>query len=296
MIEGGVDLVDAVDPAAVGVEDDVARAGAGVVVGKGMRAGELTGLGVDEENGDVIGAEIADEKKTVVRRDGSGVGVRNILARGSRTKRAELLAVFKVDAVDRLAEGAVRLDAIRSHTGAGIVRDEGGMAGRVHRDIRWTCSAGRDLPGLSQSAGLRVDEKGGSGGGGVVDGVDGIQGTPRLSNRSDRKERRPGGGGRENGRTQLAFGGVKVRLINALADAFAGIGADIDVERRGRRYRLLLPQMESGLRVCRGREGRKDDEESTTGEHGPILWNLWETTLVRLEGGSPSRLLAGCPG
>ena len=34
VVEGRIDLVDAVDPAAVGVEGDVARAGAGAVVGE----------------------------------------------------------------------------------------------------------------------------------------------------------------------------------------------------------------------------------------------------------------------
>ena len=34
VVDGGVDLVDAVDPAAVGVEDEVARAGARAVVGE----------------------------------------------------------------------------------------------------------------------------------------------------------------------------------------------------------------------------------------------------------------------
>ena len=47
VVEGGVDLVDAVDPAAVGMEGDVARTGAGVVVGEGLRIGELSGVGVD---------------------------------------------------------------------------------------------------------------------------------------------------------------------------------------------------------------------------------------------------------
>ena len=47
VVEGGIYLIDAVDPAAVGVEDDVARAGARMVVGEGLRTGELTSVGVD---------------------------------------------------------------------------------------------------------------------------------------------------------------------------------------------------------------------------------------------------------
>ena len=47
VVEGGIDLIDTVDPAAVGVEDDMARAGAGMVVGEGLRTGELTSVGVD---------------------------------------------------------------------------------------------------------------------------------------------------------------------------------------------------------------------------------------------------------
>jgi hypothetical protein len=271
------------------VEGDVAWAGAGVVIRKGMWIGQLTGFGVDEEHVDVIGAEIADKKEAVVRREGGGVGVRDILPSGIGAERAELLAVFEVDAVDRLAEGTVGLDPIGGNRAAEVVGDEGGVAGSVDRDIRWPCSAGGDLAGLFQGPGLQVDKKGGSRGGRVVDGVDGVEGTPRLSNGSDAKEGRPGGSGREHGRTQLAFGRIKVRLIDTLADPFAGIGADVDVQRRGREYRLLLPELESGLGVCRGREGGKDDEESTTGEHGSIPW---ETMLVRLEGESPSHLLA----
>lgn len=68
VVEGGVDLVDAVDPAAIGVEGDVAWAGAGTVVGETLRVGELTSFGVNDEDGDVVGAEIADQKKTVVGR------------------------------------------------------------------------------------------------------------------------------------------------------------------------------------------------------------------------------------
>ena len=47
MVEGGIYLVDAVDPAAVGVEDDVTRARAGVVVGEAPGIREMSGLGVD---------------------------------------------------------------------------------------------------------------------------------------------------------------------------------------------------------------------------------------------------------
>ena len=47
VVEGGIYLIDAVDPAAVGVEDDVPRARAGVVVSEDPRIGEVSGLGVD---------------------------------------------------------------------------------------------------------------------------------------------------------------------------------------------------------------------------------------------------------
>ena len=151
VVDGGVDLVDAVDPAAVGVEDDVARAGAGVVVGEGMRVGELTGLGVDEEDGDVVGAEIADEKEAVVGRDGGAVGVGGVLAGGVGAECAELLVVFEVDAVDGLAEGAVGLDAVGGDGAAEVVGDEGGVAGGVDGDVGGACSAGGDLARLFEA-------------------------------------------------------------------------------------------------------------------------------------------------
>ena len=50
MVEGGVDLVDAVDPATIGVKGDVARTGAGAVIGEETLVRELASFGVDRKN------------------------------------------------------------------------------------------------------------------------------------------------------------------------------------------------------------------------------------------------------
>src|SRR3984885_5375477 len=114
-----------------------------------MRIGEFTGLGVDDENGNVVGAEIADEKKAVVGRDGGAVGVGGALTGRVGAECAELLMVVEVDAVDWLAEGAVGLDAIGGDGAAREVGDEGGVAGVVDGDVGGACSAGGDLAGLA---------------------------------------------------------------------------------------------------------------------------------------------------
>ncbi len=158
------------------MEGDVAWAGAGVIVGEGMRIGEFTSVGVDLEDGDVIGAEIADEKKAVVGRDGGAVRMGGVLTSRVGAECTELLVIFEVDAVDGLAEGAVGLDAIGGDGAAVVVGDEGGVAGVVDGDVGGACSAGGDLARLSEGAGLGVDGEGGCSCGWVVDGVDGVQG------------------------------------------------------------------------------------------------------------------------
>ena len=47
-------------------EGDMTRTATGMIVGEGVRIGELTGLGVDLEDGDVVGSEIADQNKAIV--------------------------------------------------------------------------------------------------------------------------------------------------------------------------------------------------------------------------------------
>ena len=241
----------------------------------------------------MIGPEIADLDKAIVGRDGGGVGVRNVLAGRVRAQCAELLMVLEIDPVDRMAERAVGLDAVGGDARAKIIGDERGVSSGVDRDIGGACSAGRHLARLVERAGLQVNDKGGSRCGGVIHRVDSVKGTSRLAGGSNRQEGWAGRRGGEDRGSQLAFGGIKVRLVDPLADIFAGICADVDDERWRRGNRFLLLQMPSALGMRRGRKRREDDEESTTGEHGPIPW---ETMLVRLEGGSPSRLLAGCLG
>jgi hypothetical protein len=102
VVDGGVDLVDGVDPAAVGVEGDVARAGAGAVVGEERGRAEAGGCGVEGEDGDLVGAEVVDQQEAVVGREVDGVGWgtswRGVL--GPRLPKR----VFVVDALDRFGE------------------------------------------------------------------------------------------------------------------------------------------------------------------------------------------------
>lgn len=114
-----------------------------------------------------------------------------------------------------------------------------------------------------------------------------------LANGRNGEKGWPEGWGGEDWSSQLAGRCIKMRLIDALANALRCIGTDVDGERWWRWNGLLLPEgkMQSGLGVCRRRKRRKTEEESTAGEHWPIPS---ETTLVRLEGESPSRLLAVC--
>ena len=52
VVDGGLHLIDAVDPAAIGMEDDVARSRTGAVVGEevGFAGGQVAGLVVDGED------------------------------------------------------------------------------------------------------------------------------------------------------------------------------------------------------------------------------------------------------
>ncbi len=112
MVDCGVDLVDAVNPAVVGVEGDVAWAGTGTIVAEELRVRDFAGFWVDLEDSDVVGAKVADEEEAVVRRDGGAVRVGGILTGNYGAECAKLLVIFKVDAIDWLAEGAIGLDAI----------------------------------------------------------------------------------------------------------------------------------------------------------------------------------------
>src|SRR5207248_4282349 len=124
-----------VDPAAIWVEEDVARARAGVIVRENMRVGELTGLRLDEKDRDVIRAEVAEQDEAIVGRDGRGVGMRNVLACGVGAQRAELLMVLEIDSVDRLAERAVGMDAVGGDARAKVISDERAVTSSIDRDI-----------------------------------------------------------------------------------------------------------------------------------------------------------------
>ena len=114
---------------------------------------------MNREDVDVIGAEIADEKVAVVRRDGGAVGVWGVLANRIGSESAELLVIFEVDAVNRLTESTVGLNAIGGDGAAEVVGDECGVTGGVDRDVGWSCSPGGDLACLLETAGLRVNDE-----------------------------------------------------------------------------------------------------------------------------------------
>ena len=133
-VDGGVELVDGVEPAAVGVEGDVARAGAGTVVGEERGRAEAGGGGIDGEDGDAVGAEVVDQQEAVVGREVDGVGVGDVLPGGVGAAMAEA-AVLIVDAGYGLGERAAGQDAVGGDGGAVVVGDEGGLAGGVERDV-----------------------------------------------------------------------------------------------------------------------------------------------------------------
>jgi len=143
----------------------------------------------------VVGAEIADEKEAVIRREGGAVGVGGTLASRVGTECAELLMIIEVDAVDGLAESAVGLDSVGCDGTAVVVGNEGRVAGRVDGDVSGTSSGGGYLAGLLERAGLRIDHEGGGGGGGIVDGIDGVEAATPLADGSDGEKGGPGGGG-----------------------------------------------------------------------------------------------------
>ena len=88
MVDGRVELVDGVNPAAVGVEGDVTGAAAGAVVGEERGVTEQDkSTGVDIEDRDCVGAEVVDQQKAVVGREVDGVGMGDVLACGVRAPR-----------------------------------------------------------------------------------------------------------------------------------------------------------------------------------------------------------------
>ncbi len=93
----------------------------------------------------MIVAEIADDEKAIVRRDGGAVRVRSVLTFMVRTGSAKLLMIFEVKALDGLTEAAVRQYAEGRDTAAGVLGGEYSMAGRVDRDVARAGKAGRDL-------------------------------------------------------------------------------------------------------------------------------------------------------
>lgn len=95
------------------MEDYVARAAARAVVGEEVGIREFASFGVNVEDADAIGAEIADQEEAIVGRDRDTVGMGIVLPAGDRTEGAELRMVFEVEAFDWLAQSAVGLDAVR---------------------------------------------------------------------------------------------------------------------------------------------------------------------------------------
>ncbi len=142
---------------------------------------------------------------------------------------AELLVVLEVDAVDRLAEGAVRLDAIGGDRAAEVVGDKGGVAGGVDRDVGRASSAGGNLANLVESAGAGILIEGGDRRCRIVHCIDRVEKALLSGARGrQRQEGWPGGRGDEDWRSELASRRIKAGLIDALADALAGVGPEVD--------------------------------------------------------------------
>ena len=83
------------------MEGDVARAGAGAVVGEERGRTEARSRRVQREDRKLVRAEIVDDDEAVVGREVRGVRMRRILTRGDGAALAEL-RVPVVDALDRL--------------------------------------------------------------------------------------------------------------------------------------------------------------------------------------------------
>ena len=136
--QGGGLFGDAVQPASVGMEEDVARAVAGWDGDEwGVSRGEDSGVGVEAVDVDSILAEIGleDEFAVVVGED--AVGVRRVVsaegeAAGRRVGGYGWADVSDVDVrIDGGAEGAVSVDGEDCDAASAVVGDEEVLAGGV---------------------------------------------------------------------------------------------------------------------------------------------------------------------
>lgn len=192
-----------------------------------------------------------------------------ILTRGIGAESTELLSVLEVDAVDRLAEGAVRLYAVRGDAGAHIVGDEGRVAGVVDRDVGRASAGGGDLSKLAEASSLRVDRKGGNRGAGVGDCVDRVEEALAAAGGREGQVRGTGGLGNQDRRAQQAFDRIEPGLIDALADSLGGVGAKVDLGRRGRWERFLFAK------------GRAAKARSAAAKAGRTTRNLRRVSIGR---------------
>src|ERR1700753_1305565 len=155
-----------------------------------MRIRQFAGLGMNVEDSYMIGAQIADQEEAVVRRDRDAVGMRIFLTGRVRPEVSKLLVIFEIQAYDRLTERAVWLDVIRTDRGAEVVRHEGGMAGRVDRNIGRSCASRRNLTCLLKRPGERIQRKSRYSCRGIVDCVDRVNRAVPRAGGGPRKMRR----------------------------------------------------------------------------------------------------------
>lgn len=166
-----------------------------------------------------------------------------ILAGGDGTERAELLVVFEVHAVDGLAEGAVGLDSVGRDGAPKVVGDEREVVHVIDGDVGGACPVGGNLASLLESSGFGVNGKACYRGGGIVDGVDGVE---KAFTGACGCYCQIGGAGSshsQDGRGQHTLCRVEVCLVDAFADTFQGVSADVDCEGRGRGSRFFLAEM-----------------------------------------------------
>jgi len=129
VVDGGVELVGVVDPAAVGMEGEMAGAGLEAGLPEGLRGGcEGTGEGVGAVDVDAVGAEVVDEEPAAVVGGGGFVGV-GLLVCGLGVDGGEL------EVRDGRGELAGWGDGVGGEAAAAVVGGEGGAAVGADGDV-----------------------------------------------------------------------------------------------------------------------------------------------------------------
>ena len=130
-VDGAVELVDAVEPAAVGMEGEMAGAGAGAGSDAGGSLDGAGGVGMDGEDLDGVFAEIAGEDEAIVGRDGGAVDVRFVLAVFVGAGDAAGGVVVAVEEGWGVVQRAAVAEAKGGEAATAVVGDECSAAGLI---------------------------------------------------------------------------------------------------------------------------------------------------------------------